>query len=82
MGMGIPHVCNAGVGDVDDIVSHNGVGVSIKEFSDIEYNRAIDVMLKNTEPNTWAIMRAAEEVYSLKSGVNLYAKVYQYLHKQ
>lgn len=82
MGMGIPHVCNSGVGDVDEIVKRNGVGLCIKDFTEEDYNKAIDTMLQNTKPETGAIMKAAQEVYSLHSGIALYAKVYKYLNKQ
>jgi glycosyltransferase involved in cell wall biosynthesis len=79
MGMGIPHVCNTGVGDVDEIVSRNGVGLSVQDFTEEEYNRVIDQMLQNTEANTQAIAAAAREVYSLQSGVLAYQTIYRQL---
>lgn len=79
MGMGIPHVCNAGVGDVDEIVSRNGVGLSVHDFTQEEYNRVIDQMLQSTEVNSEAITKAAREVYSLQSGVQAYQSIYRQL---
>lgn len=80
MGMGIPHVCNAGVGDVDDIVSKNGVGVLIKDFTENDYEQAVDAMLNsNAQVHASAIIKAAHDVYSLQHGVELYDLVYRQL---
>lgn len=79
MGMGISHVCNTGVGDVDEIVSRNGVGLSVHDFTEEEYNRVIDQMLQDPEVNTGAIVKAAREVYSLQSGVLAYQNIYRQL---
>lgn len=80
MGMGIPHVCNAGVGDVDDIVSKRGVGMLIKDFTISDYEQAVDAMLsKRVSVNTEAIVKAAHDVYSLQHGIELYDSVYRQL---
>lgn len=44
--LGVPVVTNAGVGDVDEIVLSNKLGVVIKDFNDSSYDLAIDEILQ------------------------------------
>lgn len=75
MGMGIPHVCNAGVGDVDEVLSaYKGSGIVVPDFTAPCYEAAISKMLK---PSTGTA--PVPEVYSLKLGVSKYAEVYRTL---
>ena len=75
MGMGLPHICNAGVGDVDSIIDEKS-GVMIKTLSSVEYDKAILAVLNTTYDNTY-IRSKAIEVYSLSNGVLNYQKVYR-----
>lgn len=78
MGMGIPHVCNAGVGDVATILKDGNSGIVIEQFNTAAYNRAIDdIMGKTFDKN--AIIAKADEIYSLEKGVAKYAAVYKKL---
>ena len=74
MGMGLPHVCNAGVGDVDDIID-NKSGVLIKTLSVPEYEKAIQKLL-NTSFDKSHILNRAQQIYSLSAGVAKYKAVY------
>lgn len=78
MGMGIPHICNEGVGDIADILKGGEVGITIQEFSNAAYNRAIDEVIRKTFDKN-AIIAKAAEVYSLQKGVAQYASVYKML---
>ena len=79
MGMGMMHVCNSGVGDVDEIVRQSNCGVVVNEFNKQDYTKAIIKLLQKLEnPNT-NIREAAFKYYSLEKGVALYAEVYHNL---
>jgi glycosyltransferase involved in cell wall biosynthesis len=80
MGMGIPHVCNAGVGDVDSIVDEKS-GVLIRSFNAQEYNKAIEVML-HTSFDAAYIESKAKDIYSLSRGVAGYRSVYETILNQ
>ncbi len=41
---GLPLVTNAGIGDCDQILTTHGLGVSLREFSAAEYNRAAEAL--------------------------------------
>jgi glycosyltransferase involved in cell wall biosynthesis len=79
MGMGMPHVCNAGVGDVDDIIDEKS-GVLIKSLNTAEYEKAIQKML-NTFFDKDYIRSRAQQIYSLASGVEKYRDVYRAIEK-
>jgi glycosyltransferase involved in cell wall biosynthesis len=79
MGMGIPIICNTGIGDTDKIIESSHAGVVIKNFSDDEYMNAIDKASALLETGTETIRAGAEKYYSLTSGIELYKKVYERL---
>lgn len=74
MGMGIPIICNSGVGDVDTIVERFSSGIAI----DIESKFAIDSFLSKTYDRE-KIIHGAHEYFSLKKGVENYIGIYQQL---
>ena len=79
MGMGIPLICNSGVGDTDRIVEDTGCGVVIRKFTHEEYTQVLshlDTVLK-IDPDH--IRAGAEKYYSLQNGVKKYLFVYQTL---
>ncbi len=80
MGMGIPHVCNVGVGDVDGITEGLQSGILVREFSTTAYQIAIDKMFTESAAfNTEKIIATAHQIYSLEKGVQKYAQVYSAL---
>lgn len=76
MGLGIPLICNAGVGDVDEIVNDTKCGILLSELNENSYETAIDE-LRNTEFNKVEIRKGALKYYSLKNGVEKYYSVYK-----
>ena len=46
MNLGIPIICNSGVGDVDQIMDQCMPELLITDFSSKEYNRVIELILK------------------------------------
>ncbi|MCX6197814.1 MAG: glycosyltransferase [Bacteroidetes bacterium] len=80
MGMGIPHICNAGVGDVASITEGLQAGILVREFSTIGYRDVIKKMMVDTSTfNSIAITKGADATYSLSKGVEKYAQVYEAL---
>lgn len=73
MAMGIPLVCNSGVGDTDYIVKKYKAGSVITHFSNEMYESKIN------EPDTTDIQtmtKGANEFYSLENGIAKYLEVY------
>ncbi len=75
MGMGIPHICNGGVGDVDEIVKDTNAGFMVEDFTIEAYYKTIDKMLA-TSINPDEIRQGAFKYYSLTKGVDNYNAVY------
>ena len=79
MSLGIPIICNAGVGDTDDVIRNNQCGIIIEKFIPKEYNNAIakmDDCLKIPSEN---IRNIAIKHFSLDIGVERYDYVYRNL---
>jgi glycosyltransferase involved in cell wall biosynthesis len=77
MGMGMPHICNAGVGDIDSIVTPE-TGYVIPALNENEIQKGVDFIL-NQKLDSKLIVEKAQEVYSLKNGVSKYAFIYRTL---
>lgn len=75
MAMGVPVVCNEGVGDTDEIINKYKSGVVVKNF---EYETAIKLMVQNNI-DPLIIRKGAYEYFSLVNGVKKYATIYNSL---
>lgn len=73
MAMGIPIVCNSGVGDTAQIIKDFNAGSVVDEFSDSAYSKAIDA-LSNYDMNKG--IQGAYDVFALEEGANRYAEIY------
>ncbi|UPT65998.1 MAG: glycosyltransferase [Sphingobacteriales bacterium JAD_PAG50586_3] len=82
MGLGVPIICNAGVGDVKEITEDTGAGICIDDFSDTELQRAADNLSALLTIPKSTIRNGALKYYSLQKGVEKYATVYQKLLQQ
>ncbi len=76
MGMGIPYVCNAGVGDVEEIVLDTNSGFVVKDFSTNSYRDVATKLLAN-ELSKEQVIIGATKYYSLQSGIEKYSMVYK-----
>lgn len=76
MSMGIPLICNTGVGDTDMLFSDEKVGLVLKDFSDEQFNRAIDRMESVLKLNPVEIREKAVKVFNLDDGVKSYDAIY------
>jgi glycosyltransferase involved in cell wall biosynthesis len=76
MAMGIPIICNAGVGDTAKIVEEYDAGYALEGFSE-EYFSRVDINFPYF--NESKCKKGAEEFYSLTQGVDRYFSVYSSL---
>jgi glycosyltransferase involved in cell wall biosynthesis len=72
MGMGIPVICNSGVGDVDTIVKKYSSGTIVE--IDKKFN--VESLLNNAF-NEEEIVKGASDYFSLDKGVNSYQTIYE-----
>lgn len=75
MSMGIPIICNAGVGDTDYVLNEYDCGFLVEQFNDDSYEKVV----KQIDKVVWnkdVIRNAASDFYSLKQGINNYNDVY------
>lgn len=78
LSMGIPVVCNNGVGDVNEIVTKSNTGVIVNNFKKSTLNNAAKQIL--SYPKGEKLREQAESVidfFSLDEGVKRYASVYE-----
>ena len=79
MGMGIPIVCNSGVGDTAEIIRQTNSGAVVANLSEEEYRlvcREIDSLVSLS---TDEIRMSAKKYYSLYDGIKAYAGIYKKL---
>ena len=79
MGMGLPLVCNSGVGDVDAILEDTAAGIAIDAARAASWETSyarIDELLAFNKNH---IREGAVKYYSLTGGIKSYQKIYQTL---
>lgn len=76
LGMGIPVICNSGVGDVAEITKQYECGLLVNEFTQTEYERVLSELPTLLSKPKEVFRRAAQAHYSLEEGVRRYAYVY------
>ena len=82
---GLPVVMSFGIGDCDDIVTRNKVGIVLKDFSIAEYEKAFDRIQDffNDRDGVGLRCRAvAEGIFSLSAGIGKYHDVYLGLERR
>ena len=82
LGMGLPVIANAGVGDVDSIITATGTGLLIGEFTPSSYAKAIEGLDAILQLHKEQMRQAAEDYYSLEMGVERYNAVYSHCANQ
>jgi proteasome assembly chaperone (PAC2) family protein len=77
LAMGLPVICNAGVGDTDYIIHKYQAGAITDAFTDEAFDQVIARMddLLRLPPEHYR--QAALEYFDLQKGVELYDQVYQ-----
>ena len=74
MAMGIPLICNAGVGDTDLVVEKYHAGQVLNELTDAAYIQSFESEFNFMKSRT---IEGAQEFYGLEEGVRRYLKVYK-----
>jgi glycosyltransferase involved in cell wall biosynthesis len=77
LSMGIPVICNSGVGDVKEIVESTDSGIVIDDFNDREYQKAVDAIPALLQKSPGSIRSASQKIYDLEQGIALYLKSYR-----
>ena len=77
LGMGIPLICNSGVGDTDEIVRKEEVGIVIDEFNNDAYKIAVEAFQDLVLIPQKHLRNVAEKHFSLEEGVKRYDAIYK-----
>lgn len=77
MGMGIPMICNAGIGDTESIFDNDEIGYVANGLNKGEYKRIIDLMVKREIIDNDRIANHAKKWFSLEEGIKKYQAVYE-----
>lgn len=76
MAMGIPVICNEGIGDTSLVVNQFNSGLVVAEMNEISFQKVAAEGLKRTfKPEK--IRAGADSFFSLREGVARYARVYE-----
>ena len=78
MNLGIPIICNTGIGDVDEIMKKCMPELLVNIFSNEEYNRALNSFFRNKYSSD-NIIETSINYSSLTSGIHKYKEIYQQL---
>ncbi len=78
MAMGIPLVCNAGVGDTDKIVVETKSGIVIDACTTENYQTSLQTVSWDADK----IREGAKQTFDLESGVKEYTDIYERLWKK
>jgi glycosyltransferase involved in cell wall biosynthesis len=75
---GLPVICNRGIGDLDDVVEREGVGILVDCFSEVAYSAAVRRLKDLLEDPGLSerCRRLAETRYSVDLGVDAYHGLY------
>lgn len=82
LGMGLPVIANAGVGDVDSIMNSTGTGLLVNDFTEEEYRNAVSQLDDLLNIPKERLRAAACEHYSLETGVERYHRIYTQVGRQ
>lgn len=80
MNLGIPVICNSGVGDTDVVMNEVEPKLLVKEFSEVEYSRVLTEIEKvgyKSEEFKSQLKQTATKYFSLEKGIEKYFQIYQ-----
>ncbi|MBC7451887.1 MAG: glycosyltransferase [Cytophagales bacterium] len=77
MAMGVPVICNNGVGDVEQQVTEASAGIVISDFTDAAYRAVTALISKGAYYHKESSLNYVRHVFSLEHGVSLYHEVYK-----
>ena len=76
MAMGVPVICNSGIGDTDKIVLDFQSGIIVDNFNQSDFLKAVGIMKKNNFDRN-EIREGALSYFDLSSGVDRYDSIYK-----
>ncbi len=79
MAMGIPLICNKGVGDVDHIIEDTQAGIALEGFTQADYSYAASQIDRLLAIDHAHIQHGGYRYYALAEGVKRYKAVYDQL---
>lgn len=79
LALGIPVVCNEGVGDVDEIIANGKGGLLLQGFSEKSYKHVIAQIPKVLQYTANEIRSSNEPYYNLPNAIAEYKTIYQKL---
>lgn len=77
MSMGIPVICNAGVGDSDLIVQKHNAGWVVDNFSGANYQLVVDAIEKSDFTEFSEISQSCKEIFALEKGAAIFETSYR-----
>lgn len=77
MGMGVPIICNDGVGDTTRIIKETEAGVIIEHFTGVHYRQIVSNLEWLIKKDKKQIRAGALRYYSLNAGIEKYADIYR-----
>jgi len=81
MAMGIPTICNSGIGDVDEIIDKYKAGMVLKDLTQQSLNRAVEEIMNQNYFNVNSMQQGAKDYYDLQKGVETYHEIYKKLSR-
>ena len=79
LGMGIPLICNSNVGDTNEILEKENVGLVTANFTEVGYQNIVDRLSQMVKIDKHHLRNVAIKHFSLKEGVKKYDEVYKLL---
>lgn len=77
MGMGKPIICNAGIGDTDEVIRQYHCGDVIDLDDELSMDSAVAAFEQTKNLSKEQIRKGAEDFYSLQKGIEKYATLYR-----
>jgi glycosyltransferase involved in cell wall biosynthesis len=76
MAMGVPVICNSGVGDVKEIVEKYNAGIMLEELNETSFISAIHTIQNEKYYDLHQMRIGCQEYYDLEKGVEKYSSIY------
>lgn len=82
LGLGIPIICNANVGDIDKFISENNIGVLISKMDVQSFEQAVENIDNIRKIDKASLRGVAEKLFSLNLGIKKYDIIYQKISRE
>ena len=79
LSMGIPAICNSGVGDVKTIITNANAGFVLDGFFESDYKEAVGAIPALLKKSPLDIRNAVKDIFSLEKGIDSYLLCYRHV---